>query len=649
MLSLDKVSSPVNKVNHPGSFFGATTHAVPFFQPKLTINQPNDIYEQEADAMADKVMRMTEPALQKKCAACEQEDEKKVQLKPAKLIQKEDDDSSPEETSPNPSPDLKLSTSFLSQPSTEPDFLALRQPFFQRSVPQLFDASSALQVWNYNFNFFRRFGVAPDLAATAANFTAPFAIDSQLKAGNPTWWEITDREMGTSSFNASLPVLNFNADFSPVAPPWFRTLFGGGHNAAVQRKCEACEQEGNSVQLKGASSQTGTGEGFENYVNSLNGSGEQLPADVRSFYEPRFGYDFSSVKIHNNATAAVSAKSINALAYTTGSNIVFGAGQYAPGSDGGKKLLAHELTHVIQQGATSGNAVQRKCNAGIRSSTWVTARSEHDFAPLDGYSELKGTIYDVYLEGNDHFFCYRDKKVYIKYLQSGQVIPDFKKMYGIELENGGARWLRSEVLLVSEALATLTDTEVARLRGYKFIKEGGVMIDDDGKTVVAGLTTQDIVENKYTIQFWKFCFDGTSDIPIKNKAGVSKGVPCILHEIGHAMMADRRRPLMEAMYDKRHYKDAYENADPAKQQKMKPKLDALAERLEKEQAADDKRPTVDAEFSKLIAGRKPLTPYSTRNTNEAFAEAFTIYKINPQLLENLNPKLFEYFRKELYR
>ncbi len=81
----------------------------------------------------------------------------------------------------------------------------------------------------------------------------------------------------------------------------------------------------------------------------LNSPGQPLDAGTRSFMEPRFGHDFSGVRVHTDAKAAESAKSVNALAYTVGRNVVFGAGQYIPGTMAGRRLLAHELTHTIQQ------------------------------------------------------------------------------------------------------------------------------------------------------------------------------------------------------------------------------------------------------------------------------------------------------------
>jgi hypothetical protein len=81
----------------------------------------------------------------------------------------------------------------------------------------------------------------------------------------------------------------------------------------------------------------------------LHSPGQPLDAATRAQMEPRFGHDFSNVRVHSNAAAAQSASEVNAQAYTVGQNIVFGPARYAPGTDQGRHLLAHELTHVVQQ------------------------------------------------------------------------------------------------------------------------------------------------------------------------------------------------------------------------------------------------------------------------------------------------------------
>jgi hypothetical protein len=85
----------------------------------------------------------------------------------------------------------------------------------------------------------------------------------------------------------------------------------------------------------------------------LRSPGQPLDLATRALFEPRFGHDFSQVRVHTDAKAAESARAINALAYTTGWDVVFGAGQYTPETSTGRRLLAHELAHVVQQGAAS--------------------------------------------------------------------------------------------------------------------------------------------------------------------------------------------------------------------------------------------------------------------------------------------------------
>ena len=94
-------------------------------------------------------------------------------------------------------------------------------------------------------------------------------------------------------------------------------------------------------------------------IQSMKGGGQPLPKSTRAFFEPRFGYDFSNVRVHADAQALEAAQSINARAFTIGQNVVFGSGHYAPETTAGKRLLAHELTHVMQQAGNPGQVLQR--------------------------------------------------------------------------------------------------------------------------------------------------------------------------------------------------------------------------------------------------------------------------------------------------
>ncbi|HEX8394476.1 MAG TPA: DUF4157 domain-containing protein [Longimicrobium sp.] len=91
----------------------------------------------------------------------------------------------------------------------------------------------------------------------------------------------------------------------------------------------------------------------------LGAPGRSLDAPTRAFLEPRFGRDFRDVRIHTDARAEASAEAVGARAYTVGAHVVFAPGQYAPGTDHGRRLLAHELTHVVQQSAGAEARVAR--------------------------------------------------------------------------------------------------------------------------------------------------------------------------------------------------------------------------------------------------------------------------------------------------
>jgi hypothetical protein len=101
-------------------------------------------------------------------------------------------------------------------------------------------------------------------------------------------------------------------------------------------------------------------------IDRLGNGGRSLSDRSREFFEPRFGSDFSDVRVHDGGAASKVARSINARAFTVGNNIVFGSGEYSPDSESGRRLIAHELTHVIQQRgqgntvSTQATGIQRK-------------------------------------------------------------------------------------------------------------------------------------------------------------------------------------------------------------------------------------------------------------------------------------------------
>jgi hypothetical protein len=142
----------------------------------------------------------------------------------------------------------------------------------------------------------------------------------------------------------------------------------------VRRMCRSCSDEADREEQAelsrkergGASTLAGTA--APPIVREVVRSpGRPLDPATRAFFEPRFGHDFSQVRIHSDGRAAASAQAVNAVAYTVGKNVVFGAARYAPHTASGRGLLAHELAHVVQQDGSSHRrpVVQRQASVTV--------------------------------------------------------------------------------------------------------------------------------------------------------------------------------------------------------------------------------------------------------------------------------------------
>jgi hypothetical protein len=120
-------------------------------------------------------------------------------------------------------------------------------------------------------------------------------------------------------------------------------------------------QAGPALRAQGpaAATQSEPSPATEATVRSLDSGGEPLHAGLRSFFEPRFGHNFERVRVHTDSAAAASSQDLDALAYTRGRHIVFAPGQFEPHTERGQRLLAHELTHVVQQGWARQEHIQR--------------------------------------------------------------------------------------------------------------------------------------------------------------------------------------------------------------------------------------------------------------------------------------------------
>jgi Domain of unknown function (DUF4157) len=142
----------------------------------------------------------------------------------------------------------------------------------------------------------------------------------------------------------------------------------------LQKKCASCEHDEEEqihrkitpfIQKQGNGLEGGiASESVTNQINSSRGGGNRMSENTLSFMESRFNTDFSGIKIHTDSNAVQMSRDLNAQAFTVGSDIYFNAGKYSPQSSSGKHLLAHELTHTVQQGGGIERKVQRTGETG---------------------------------------------------------------------------------------------------------------------------------------------------------------------------------------------------------------------------------------------------------------------------------------------
>jgi len=156
---------------------------------------------------------------------------------------------------------------------------------------------------------------------------------------------------------------------------------------AVQEMMQGVDAE--PIQAKLSQPQTEEGNAFESsngletQLSSSSGGGNALPDGVRTFMEPRFGADFSQVRVHADEAAARKSSALNARAFTRGPDIFFNRGQYAPEASTGRQLLAHELTHVVQQShLPSGDSV----GLPLQCESMISDREHFLFAGQEGGS-----------------------------------------------------------------------------------------------------------------------------------------------------------------------------------------------------------------------------------------------------------------------
>ncbi|MXV49679.1 DUF4157 domain-containing protein [Pedobacter sp. HMF7647] len=190
-----------------------------------------------------------------------------------------------------------------------------------------------------------------------------FALEKHSENNNPEGPSVTGKcSPGVLNIQRKLTVGSPDDQYEREADSIAEQVVSGSGSNFVQRKCAHCEEE-EKLQRK-ESNQSGSEqvatESIAGSISSSKGNGTSIDNRTQSFMSDRFGSDFSNVTIHTDQQAVQLSRNLNARAFTTGSDIYFGEGQYRPQSPDGQKLLAHELTHVLQQSSSHAPVVQRQ-------------------------------------------------------------------------------------------------------------------------------------------------------------------------------------------------------------------------------------------------------------------------------------------------
>lgn len=224
------------------------------------------------------------------------------------------------------------------------------------------------------------------------NYTSLYK-ESKPKRGKvktPFFKPAIQKKISVGSANDS-----YEAEADDMANKVMRMRKPSNHNftpsgATLQKKCAACDQE-TTIQKKAlaenitpliqrASNSEKGGLApihIESQINNSRGRGSIMDHGTKNFMESRFGTDFSDVKIHTGSQAIQMSRELNAQAFTIGNDIYFDEGKYSPNSDSGKHLLAHELTHTVQQSFNGiQKSIQRSFNPGRCCNSSVTGEDE---------------------------------------------------------------------------------------------------------------------------------------------------------------------------------------------------------------------------------------------------------------------------------
>ena len=204
-----------------------------------------------------------------------------------------------------------------------------------------------------------------DIRFLQVELGSPFRIQAKMKVNQPGDREEQEADQMADEVMRKVDVTAAQRDGSATSTNTSSEpkSVGAARHGVIQRQTDDEADADEMLQAKECPGGTrDVSEPVRSQIISMRGGGRPIESRERTFFESRMGADFANVRIHADRRASDTARRLNARAFTIGNDIVFGAGQYQPGVDSGKRLLAHELTHVLQQrsGRRSGNQIARK-------------------------------------------------------------------------------------------------------------------------------------------------------------------------------------------------------------------------------------------------------------------------------------------------
>ncbi|WP_146348158.1 eCIS core domain-containing protein [Phaeobacter marinintestinus] len=247
------------------------------------------------------------------------------------------------------------------------------------------------------------------------------------------------------------------------------------------------EEEEETLQTKSTGSGTPTWAAITSASAAVAGGGRPLSHDERGYFEPRFGRDLSAVRLHEGARAGAAARGIGARAYALGRNIAFAPGQYHPESHAGRQLMAHEITHTIQQAGAPALSLQRTEAGGTWGGFWRNIGaafsigayfSDEDLeAYLDQITELGGPALDYDSDNKALEIAKRINQDFPLYGHEDTV--DLRKILILDMQDGAT--LGDEERAILGLLTSLDALEVMELfRGQNALSVEDLRSDIDG-------------------------------------------------------------------------------------------------------------------------------------------------------------------------